>query len=74
MKDPREGRGREGFNKKRHDEGYMKAFYHCTNGNCPRRYSCYRWLCTPTFERNSEKFVPQENGDCEFFVPDKKEI
>lgn len=73
MKDAREGRGKEGFNKKKHDEGYMRAFYTCTNKECPRRLKCFRYLKTPNFERNSEKFIPQENGECEWFVEDRKE-
>lgn len=73
MKDPREGRGKEGYNKKKQDKGYKRAFYTCTNDNCPRRYTCFRWLRTPTFERNSEKFIPQENGECEWYVKDQKE-
>ena len=73
MKDPREGRGKEGYNKKKQDEGYKRAFYTCTNSNCPLRYKCFRWLKTPTFERNSEKFIPQENGECEWFVEDQKD-
>lgn len=75
MVDGNPGKGdgpREGFNKKKHDEGYVRAFYTCTNNNCPSRYKCFRWLRTPTFKGNHKKFVP--DGDkCEFFVPDRKE-
>ena len=64
---------REGFDKKKHDEGYRRAFYSCTNDNCHLRYKCFRFLRTPTFKGNREKFVPHENGNCEWFVKDRKE-
>lgn len=73
MKDARADRGREGFNKKKYDEGYIRAHYSCTNDNCSLRYTCYRWLRTPIFKGNREKFIPQENGICEWFVQDRKE-
>lgn len=73
MKDPRQGRGKAGFNKKKYDEGYKRAHYSCTNDNCYLRYKCYRWLRTPIFIGNREKFVPQESGECEWFVQDRKE-
>lgn len=73
MKDPRADRGREGFNKKSYDKGYIRAHYSCTNDNCSRRYECFRFLRTPTFKGNREKFIPQESGECEFFTPDRKD-
>ena len=73
MKDAREGRGQAGFNKRKFDEGYIRAHYSCTNSDCPSRLKCFRYLKTPTFEGNCEKFIPQENGKCEWFVKDRKD-
>ena len=75
MVDGNPGKGdgtREGFNKTRFDEGYKRAHYSCTNGDCPMRYKCFRFLRTPVFVGNRERFEP--DGDkCEFFVKDQKD-
>lgn len=70
MGDARAGRGKEGFDKKKHDEGYERAFYTCNNKECPLRYSCFRWLRTPTFEKNSKRYEP-DGGKCDMFVEDR---
>ena len=68
-KDPRQGRGRGAMNFKAYDTEYKRAFYSCSNTNCSKRYDCYRFLRTPTIEKNSECFVPMESGECEWYIP-----
>jgi len=76
MVDGNAGKGdgiRDGFNKAEFDKGYKRAYYSCTNNDCPMRYKCFRFLRTPLFIGNRERFIPQGNK-CEWFVPDRKEI
>jgi len=70
--DAREGRGKEGFNKKKYDEGYLRAFGLCRNTECPLRYKCYRFLRTPEFRSTYLECTPSKEG-CEFFVKDQKD-
>ena len=69
MKDPREGRGMEGFNKHKFDEGYIRAFGLCRNVECPRRYNCFRYLKTPEF--SNTYYIEVEPDKCNYFVPDQ---
>lgn len=71
MKDPREGRGREGFDKRKFDEGYLRAFGLCRNTDCPKKYKCYRYLKTPEFKNTC--YIKVKPEKCNYFVPDRKE-
>ncbi len=68
MKDARSGRGREGFNKRKFDEGYIRAFGVCRNIECPKKYKCYRYLKTPPFHAT---YIEVEPDKCNYFVKDQ---
>ena len=64
---------RSGFNKRKFDIGYDRAYAMCQNAECPLRYKCYRYLATPKFKQNYGEFVPIK-GKCEFFVKDQPDV
>ncbi len=66
MVDAREGRGREGFNKKSFDRGWDMSFSLCKNKKCQWKYICYRYLATPRVNQSYADF-DIVNGECEGF-------
>ena len=66
MTDAREGRGREGFDKRAFDKGWDKAFSMCKNKECQWKFICYRYLATPRFNQTYTEF-DIVNGECEGF-------
>ena len=66
MGNAREGRGREGFDKRAFDKGWDRAFSMCKNNECQWKYICYRYLATPRLNQTYAEFAPV-GGECEHF-------
>ena len=66
MSDAREGRGKEGFDKRAFDKGWDMAFSLCKNKECQWKNICYRYLATPRFNQSYAEFEVV-NGECEGF-------
>ncbi|KKK99329.1 hypothetical protein LCGC14_2633870 [marine sediment metagenome] len=66
MVDAREGRGKEGFDKRAFDKGWDRAFSMCKNNECQWKYICYRYLATPRVNQSYADF-DIVNGECEGF-------
>ena len=66
MGNAREGRGKEGFNKRAFDKGWDMSFSMCKNKECQWKYVCYRYLAIPRFNQSYADFAVVD-GECEGF-------
>ncbi len=66
MSDAREGRGKEGFDKKAFDKGWDMSFSMCKDKACQWKNICYRYLAIPRTNQSYANFGIV-NGECEGF-------
>lgn len=66
--DARKGRGMEGFDKRKYDKGYLRAFGLCRNSDCHLSSHCYRFLRTIPLHPSYGDWGPDKDGRCGFYV------
>jgi len=54
--------------KKKYDEGYLRAYGLCKNSNCHLSSHCYRFLRTIPFHPTYGDWKPDKDGKCSFYV------
>jgi hypothetical protein len=46
----------------------------CANEECPLKEKCYRYTAKPEMMQSYGDFKPDENGECEYFWDNKKQL